>query len=237
MDLVELAVLLGDVEQRVAVHAGDLLHQLIPASVRCPALPLAGQGAEVDLGERLLDQLLVVVVVERLARDLLGREDGEVGDLLADLLQRAPRLRLDVLARGGDQLLALRLALGRRLGDRRLRGLAGAGDDVVGLLARLLEPLAVLGEQLVGLLALCSDASMFSRIAFARFSSASAIRGNAVFESTNIVIPNSSRVQIISPRPGETRKLPPSSSAVSAASRRTPAMSVRNSMSRAAPAA
>ena len=53
---------------------------------------------------------------------------------------------------------------------------------------------------------------MFSLIALARFSSASPIRGKATFASTNIVTPNRSSVQIISPRPGETRKLPPSSS-------------------------
>ena len=98
----------------------------------------------------------------------------------ADLLERAPGLGLDVLARRGDQLLALGLAVRGRLGDRRVGGLAGPGDDVVGLLAGLAQALAVLVEQLVGLLARCfSDASMFSRIALARFSSASPIRGNA----------------------------------------------------------
>ncbi len=55
---------------------------------------------------------------------------------------------------------------------------------------------------------------MLSRIAFARFSSASPIFGNAVLLRTHIVTPNSTRVQIISPRPGETRKLPPPSSSV-----------------------
>ena len=57
---------------------------------------------------------------------------------------------------------------------------------------------------------------MFSRIALARFSSASPIFGKAVFERTNIVAPKRISVQIISPRPGETRKLPPSSSAACA---------------------
>src|SRR6266550_8123967 len=49
---------------------------------------------------------------------------------------------------------------------------------------------------------------MLSRIAFARLSSASWIRGNASLLSTHIVKTNTTRVQIISPRPGETRKLP-----------------------------
>ena len=47
---------------------------------------------------------------------------------------------------------------------------------------------------------------MFSRIAFARFSSASPIRGKATFASTNIVTPNRISVQIISPRPGRDQE-------------------------------
>src|SRR3954453_13783267 len=53
--------------------------------------------------------------------------------------------------------------------------------------------------------------SIESRIAFARLSSASWIRGKATFESTYMVIPKTSSVQIIKPRFGETRKLPPES--------------------------
>ena len=95
----------------------------------------------------------------------------------------------------------------------RLGGLAGAGDDVVGLLAGLLEALAVLGEQLVGLGALA--------LGLPRCSSRSSRRaprapprsaGTRTCSSTNIVTPKASSVQIISPRPGWTRKLPPSSS-------------------------
>ena len=96
----------------------------------------------------------MVGVVERLAGDLLRREHGQVGHLPADLLERALRLALDVLARGGDQLLPLGLALGRSLGDGGVGGLARSGHDVLSLLARLLEALAVLGEDRVGLLAL-----------------------------------------------------------------------------------
>src|SRR6185312_7107962 len=59
-----------------------------------PAVP--AERGEVELLERLLDEPLLIVLVERLARDLLGREDREVGDLVADLLDRAPRLGLDV---------------------------------------------------------------------------------------------------------------------------------------------
>ena len=45
-------------------------------------------GAEVDLGERLVDQPLLVGVGERLARDLLGGEQDQLGDLAPDLVER-----------------------------------------------------------------------------------------------------------------------------------------------------
>ena len=64
---------------------------------------------------------------------------------------------------------------------------------------------------------LCSAASIDSAISFARLSSASWILGKATLLRKHIVIPKKSRVQIISPSPGETRKLPPSSSPPSAA--------------------
>ena len=146
-DRVELALLLGHVEEGLGVYASCLRHQFLDSSA-------PERAREIDLAERLLDEAALVLLVEGLAGDLLGRQHGEVGDLLADLLQRAPRLRFDVAGRRGDQLLALLLAGRRRLGFRRLGRLAGAGHDVVGLLAGLGEPLAVLGEQLVGLLAL-----------------------------------------------------------------------------------
>src|SRR3954451_10493009 len=101
---------------------------------------LARQGGEVQLGQRLLDEALLVVGVERLAGDLLGRGDREVGHLATDLLDRAAGLRLDLAAR----LLHHLLALGARPGDDlRLRGLAGAagaGDDLVSLFAGLRPP-------------------------------------------------------------------------------------------------
>jgi hypothetical protein len=93
----------------------------------------------------------VVVVVERLARDLLGRENGEVGDLAADLVERPARLELDLAPGVGQHLLARGLGIRLRLVLDPVGRLARAGDDVLGLLARLLQPLAVLVQQLVGL--------------------------------------------------------------------------------------
>ena len=73
---------------------------------------------------------------------------------LADLVERAPGLRFDVAFGRRDQLLAFLLAGRGRLGFGGLSRFAGAGHDVVGLLAGLGEAGAVLGEQLVGFLAL-----------------------------------------------------------------------------------
>ena len=131
--------------------------------------------------------------------DLLGRDDGQVGDLAADLADRAAGLLLDVAARVVEHLLArlLRVHAGVVLG--LVRGLARAGDDLVGLLARLTQALAVLVQDLVGLRRVRSAASIDSAIARLRFSSAVWIRGNASLRSKISVTPNASSVQSISP--------------------------------------
>ena len=130
-------------------------------------------------------------------------QHGEVGDLVADLLDRAARLGLDVAARLLQQLLAL-LARGllERLSLGGLGRLAGAGDDLVGLRARLGEALAVLGEQLVGLARVRSAVSIDSSIARWRLSSASVMRGQASLRRSRRGAKNASSVQIISPMPG-----------------------------------
>ena len=111
------------------------------------------EGAEVELRESVLDEALLVVIGERLARDLLGREHGQVGDLAADLVDRATGLGLDVTPGLLEQALALGAGGLDRLLLVRLAGLARTADDLVGLDARFGEPLAVLGQDLVGLLA------------------------------------------------------------------------------------
>src|SRR5690606_10712211 len=73
----------------------------------CLDRPLPAEAREVELAEGLLDEAALVVLAERLPRHLLRRLDGEVGDLLADLLDRAAGLHLDVTAGLGDELLAL----------------------------------------------------------------------------------------------------------------------------------
>src|SRR6202042_3850814 len=77
----------------------------------------------------------------------------QVGDLFADLLDRAPGLGLDIAPGLLHRLVALGLGLLLRLALVPVRRLPGPGDDLVGLAACLLEPLAVVGEELFGLLA------------------------------------------------------------------------------------
>ncbi len=119
---VELVLLLGDLEEGPRVDLGDLFH--------LAALP---QGREVELRQRLFDEPTLVVLVEGLAGDRLGGGDREVGDLLADLLDGAAGLGLDVAAGLLQQLLTRLLGGLEALTLRGLRRLAGAGDDLLGL--------------------------------------------------------------------------------------------------------
>ncbi len=144
--LVQPAALAGDLEQRAAVDLGELLHQLLWA----PPAP-GGQAGEVEFAERLLHEAPLVGVVERLARDLLGGHDREVGDLAADVVERALGGGVDValgaLGRLGEDLLPAVAGLVLV----RLGRLARALDDLLRLGPGLLQALAVFGEQLVGL--------------------------------------------------------------------------------------
>ena len=149
LDRVELVLLRGDLEQRRARIPGRSLPWRLPASGGglLPPLALAStEDAEVEVAQGLLDEALLVGLGQRLARDLLGREHRQVGDLAADLVDRPAGLGLDVAA----GLLEQALALGAGGLDgfllMRVAGLAGAGDDLIGLRARLGEPLAVLGR-------------------------------------------------------------------------------------------
>src|ERR1700716_4340767 len=74
------------------------------------AYRLAAAVATHNLPDRLVDQLSVLVVVERLADDLFRRGHDQACDLVADRAHRLVPLRLDLLARGLDG--ALRLLFG-----------------------------------------------------------------------------------------------------------------------------
>ena len=115
----------ADLEQRAAVYLGELLHQLLWRP--------RGQAGEVELAQRLLDQAPLVGVVERLARDLLGRHDRQVGDLAADVVERpfggGVDVALGALGGFGEDLLAALAGLVLV----RLGRLARALDDLLGL--------------------------------------------------------------------------------------------------------
>ena len=89
--------------------------------------------------EELLDEPALALVGHRLADDLARGEQGEVGDLGADLLDGAGLLGLDL--GGGPDAQALELLAGR--GDvrvtRLLGDLLGAGQDLVRLATSLGE--------------------------------------------------------------------------------------------------
>ena len=89
----------------------------------------------------------MVGVVEHLAGDLGGRDERQVGDLGADLLERAMRLGLDLALRLLEPPLAVGLglvldALTLRVGDP-----ARLGEDLLRLAARLADQRPVLLEQ------------------------------------------------------------------------------------------
>ena len=121
LDRVEQSLLLGDLEQRARVYLGDLFHASMATCSLGPSSRSAS-AREVELGERLLDQAPLVVARQRLAGHLLGRQHRQVGDLAADLLDRAAGLGLDV----APGLLEHLLALGARRRRRASRSCASA---------------------------------------------------------------------------------------------------------------
>ena len=106
--LVELALLARDLEQRAGVDLGELLHQLLRRS-RTEIAEKSSSASASSTSRRWSAS------VERLARDLLGGHDRQVGDLLADVVERALGRGLDValgaLGSLGDDLLAALLGL------------------------------------------------------------------------------------------------------------------------------
>ena len=97
-----------------------------PSAVSLPSL----ERGEVEPLDRLLDQAALVVGVEHLADDALGRLDGEVGDLGADLVDRARGLGLDLPARLLEPPLPLDLGLLLRALELGIGDLARLGEDL-----------------------------------------------------------------------------------------------------------
>ena len=89
--------------------------------------------------QELLDEPALALVGHRLADDLAGGEQGEVGDLGADLRDRAGLLGLDLGGRAVAQALELLAGRGDVRVARLLGDLLGAGQDLVRLAASLGE--------------------------------------------------------------------------------------------------
>ena len=216
-DDVELALLLGDLEQRARVDLGDLLHRRqfrrsAPVRAEKSSSPSASSTRRFWSSS-----------VSDLARDLLGRQDREVGDLAADLLDRAARLGLDVLARLLEQLLALACAPGPASRARTPRRSCARAATMSSACARasLSRSRYSASSSSASVLGLLGRRRSTPRSICARLSSASSIAGNANLLRTKSVTTKASSVQIISPTFGLTRKLLLSSAAAAAASGRT----------------
>ena len=89
----------------------------------------------------------MVVAVEHLAGHLRGRDERQVGDLGADLLQGARRLGIDQLACFLEPALAVGLDLLLRALSLRVCDLARLRQDLPGFALRLPDQLLVLLEQ------------------------------------------------------------------------------------------
>src|SRR5919106_2496107 len=119
--------------------------------MRCATAMLGGglplQLREVELADRVVDQLPVRGRVERARGHLLGGDEREVGDLAADLGERTLRLRLDLPPRLLHAPRAVLLGLVPHALALRLADAAGLAQDLLGLAARLSDQRAVLLEQ------------------------------------------------------------------------------------------
>src|SRR5215470_9938840 len=111
------------------------------------------QAREVEAGDRLFDQSLVALGVEGAADHPRGRLERELGDLGADLFERAGGLGRDLLARLLEPALPLGLRLFSHPGLHGFARLARLGEDRLGLTARLRDELLVLLQQLLRLVA------------------------------------------------------------------------------------
>ena len=157
------------------------------------------QAREVEARDRLFDQLLVALRVERPPDDSRGRLEREVGDLGADLLERARGLGRDLLARLLEPTLPLGLGLLAHPLLHRLAGLARLGQDRLALAPCLGDQLLVLLEQPLRLVSRPSAASIECRIDSCRWSIIFWIGPNAYRLSTKSAIRKQTIVQIISP--------------------------------------
>src|SRR3954451_5912310 len=106
-----------------------------------------------DLGDVVVDQLLVRPLVERLSHDAAGELDGDLADLRAQLVEDAIALGADLLLRPLDGVLLLLLGVGLDVAPELFGRDAGLLDDPVARVARVRELRTVVRQLLLGLAA------------------------------------------------------------------------------------
>ena len=143
-DGLERALLLGGLEERLRVDALRDGHQFLSVL----------EHGEVEVADSASSiRRRWSSSVEHLAGHLAGRDERQVGDLRADLLERAARLGLDLAARLLEAALALGLELVAQALALRVGDAARLGEDLLRVAARLADQRAVLVEQLARLVA------------------------------------------------------------------------------------
>src|SRR5947209_7646742 len=122
---------------------------------RCAAQRLCGllETREVERADRLADELAIAVGVERATDDTRRSLEREVGDLVANLLERACGLGRDLLARLLEPALPLGLGLLFHALLHRIARLAGLGEDLLRLTSGGTDELLVLLEEALRLVA------------------------------------------------------------------------------------
>src|SRR6185437_3817661 len=200
-DVVDLALVKGDLEQRPGVDRGDLFHQLPRSS---PERDAKSSSARASSTRRFWS--------------------ASVSDLratfsVASTVRSATSARISWIARRVSASMSRRVCsiISSRLARASARISCSAASPVLrardtmsSACPRASASRSRYSERIFSASArVCSAASIESSIAFWRRSSASAMRGNASLPSRYIDSPKTISVQIISPTLGETRKLPP----------------------------
>ena len=158
----------------------------------------------------------MVLVAEALARHLLGRQQRQRDDVVAQAARRGAGLGIDLDLGVGQDPLALALSLGDELRALALALLAALLAKLVGLLAGLPEPGLVVVEQRGRLVAAALGLPMLDAMSSRRFSMAAPTGPNTYRFRMNRVIPKMTRVQIIRPGLAFRSGLSPLSSSAAA---------------------
>src|SRR5690606_2065801 len=144
LPLVELAALPSNLKRRLCVPLGRAghWHRTLPLA----SASLAG-AAVAGLSQGLLDQARLIGPIQLPRHKLGGGGNRQISDILAELLPRLLLLGLDRRARLLDHLLSLGPGLLLRTGEHLLAVLPCLRQNLLGLAARLVEHLFILGAR------------------------------------------------------------------------------------------